>query len=410
MCNGGDREVEKKNKIGQSFYLMMFAIFPFIFPSGLLSIPFLSHISKLKYLSIIIVCLYTIRNGKLKINKLTQMLLLFSVELFLVTFIRDGYIDQAIKLVIEIFVPLLWANYMLKRYKESTLKILSYYFTIVAFINFVMQVLMPQGLGSGTQIINVLGEDNKMAIVLLPSFAICLAYFSKYGKKKHSALKITLLAAVYLSSLVYVWAVTGMVVLVLVLLIWFLMERNKEWRRILNLRNGLILVVLLAYVIIFNNDIFSKGIIGDFIVNVLGKTVTFSGRITLWQQAIELIKESPLLGYGISSVSERALLFHTANGILNGFSAHNGYLLILLRGGIVGLAIYILALLKLIKPVRQVWKKSSEARILSLALLGFLIVCIFEAEFYCCQFLIMIIYIYNLKPEDRYRSLNENIS
>lgn len=66
----------------------------------------------------------------------------------------------------------------------------------------------------------------------------------------------------------------------------------------------------------------------------IGRTSTFTGRTDLWKIALQAIRERPLLGWSFDarlSVSDK-FLFH-------GTYFHNGYLELLVAGGVVGLAL-----------------------------------------------------------------------
>jgi O-antigen ligase len=116
----------------------------------------------------------------------------------------------------------------------------------------------------------------------------------------------------------------------------------------------LITAILLLLVTLFGItkiDSFKKRYIGDFKNDLTQASINnelLEPRITRWHYALELVKQSPVIGYG--SGSEKRLLKETYfrnklyNSYLNELNAHNQYLSFSLKTGIVGLAIFLVTL------------------------------------------------------------------
>ena len=79
-----------------------------------------------------------------------------------------------------------------------------------------------------------------------------------------------------------------------------------------------------------------------FIEDILGKNLTFTHRTLVWENAIELIKKSPLLGYGLQSPDwfKYNLIYLTP---------HNMILLILIYGGFALLLSFIFIMISVIR-------------------------------------------------------------
>ena len=84
----------------------------------------------------------------------------------------------------------------------------------------------------------------------------------------------------------------------------------------------------------------------DFIVNVLHRNTTITGRTAIWERTMNYIKNKPLLGYGTADFDVRLL----SMGI---FHAHCTYLNILFEGGVIGLIFYFRILLSVIKRIKN---------------------------------------------------------
>ncbi len=113
-----------------------------------------------------------------------------------------------------------------------------------------------------------------------------------------------------------------------------------------------VLILLIAILGITKIDSLKKRYVRDFKDDLTQASINneiLEPRIIRWHYAIELIKHSPVIGYG--SGSEKRLLkekyFETKlyNSYLNELNAHNQYLSILLKSGIAGLIIFLLTLI-----------------------------------------------------------------
>ena len=74
---------------------------------------------------------------------------------------------------------------------------------------------------------------------------------------------------------------------------------------------------------------------------------TFTGRNLLWQSAIELIKMSPIYGYGRSELDYIEIWYGF-------FSSHNFILEMLLQGGVIALFLWFCTLLSSFKKMKYI--------------------------------------------------------
>ena len=104
------------------------------------------------------------------------------------------------------------------------------------------------------------------------------------------------------------------------------------------------------------------------------KDPTLTGRTLIWERAVEYIANSPILGYGYSGN------FTLTNGFIlssTGQSAHNYYLDLLLRGGLIQLLLHIsivfVAMGKIEKDIRHA--SNGLANILSVGMFSYSVLC-----------------------------------
>ncbi|HMK27962.1 MAG TPA: O-antigen ligase family protein [Chitinophagaceae bacterium] len=113
-----------------------------------------------------------------------------------------------------------------------------------------------------------------------------------------------------------------------------------------------LLVLLIAILGITRIDSFKKRYVGDLKNDLTQASINneiLEPRIIRWHYAVELIKHSPVIGYGSGSegrlLKEKYFENKLYNSYLNELNAHNQYLSILLKSGIAGLIIFLLTLI-----------------------------------------------------------------
>ena len=99
--------------------------------------------------------------------------------------------------------------------------------------------------------------------------------------------------------------------------------------------------------------------------DVSGEAVSLDGRLDLWRGAVNLIVQSPVLGYGFDGAREILLSIAAWSG-----SSHNGFLELGLAGGALALAAFVLGCLGV---VRACWQAAPELRFPSLLVLAYML-------------------------------------
>ena len=363
-------------------------------PSGLLYISgFFSVLASIKFIFFPFLILFCMNNGKARISKFMFSVILFMLTLLIITIYKNGDVTAAIKQFIDYLYPIFWMEHILDNYERPMLRLILQYFGLLCVANVLIAVILPEGIArSGTNIIYLLGLDNKISFTYIPIFALSLMYIEKFCNKDRKLLFYIISIIVFTASNVLVWAVGGLMGFSLMLMLWFAnfyMSKLHTLRKLINFRSCIIAVAIVCYLVVFSK-IFQKGILADFIVNVLHKTVSFSSRTVLWEQAITKVKKSLYIGYGLTKTTLFDFAFFNRNGILKGFSSHNGYLRLLLEGGIVLLVMYFNMLFSVTRGKIKECSEHKEVQALIFGTAGFLLACIFEAE-YCSAYFLMLL-------------------
>lgn len=219
---------------------------------------------------------------------------------------------------------------------EPALTMLVYPLTVLVLCNFTLLCLFPKGLcvgGSYFYRYNFLGIDNFLAPILIPyMFLVALRSSIRTGDLDWFAYLMIGISAL---SLLLVWSATGLMGLAaaLVFLLFFYGRRGQRLFNFLTVQ--CVSIGLFFSVVLFRlQDIFAF-----FIEGVLHKGLSFTGRTDIWDKAVTMILESPMLGYGFAQSGK---VYRLRKGKY--YHAHNVFLEILMEGGVCALIAYLLML------------------------------------------------------------------
>ena len=175
-------------------------------------------------------------------------------------------------------------------------------------------------------------------------------FFLKEKKNKYRLLYVASLVVLLAGLLQLASRSVLLATLILVLVGFPLLLINAVQR----LKFILVAVVILGVALagIIKIDSFKKRYVSEFKSDLIQASINYEilePRIKRWHYAVQLIKQSPVIGHG--SGSEKRLLKEEYfdnklyNSYLHELNAHNQYLSISLKTGIVGLVIFLLTLL-----------------------------------------------------------------
>ena len=315
------------------------------------------------------------KNGSFKIEKNIMLILLFCFSLVISTIWNSSQLKQFL-LVIRYILPVLafcvYFNGISEEKKNTFLKALCIIHAILIVANFATVLIFPDGLYAGSkaayETYYLLGHNNSAVRILLPGIAFNMIYDQrKYNK---FTIRTYLLTIISMATVTITWSNTAMIGIGIVML--FLLLPKKEcmpaW---MNAKNFfMISVVLFVLIVIVRKLDFMQYIV----VDLFKKDLTFSNRTVIWDAVILSFLKKPLLGYGYGkNIWEYAVL-----GRLEPSSAHNYFLDLLFRGGLIHFALQMLIVWKTCINLTQK-NKNQIAKALSFVFLGYFIMWQFEA-------------------------------
>lgn len=212
----------------------------------------------------------------------------------------------------------------------------------LCYINLLTIILFPGGLYESTLYWQnwVLGYKNQFVPYILVFCMIAFLYRAQGGLWFREV-------GIYVASFVSViladssTSIVGIAVLVIIVLLNRVckIRFNVYWLAIINL-------ALLLIVPVFRlHEVFSF-----LIEDILGRSMTFTGRTRLWDMIYDAIAAKPWMGYGLQEIEGMERQF----GLRWAYHAHNLVFDYLYQGGFILLAIYVIMLLVIYKKLRRV--------------------------------------------------------
>lgn len=255
--------------------------------------------------------------------------------------------------------------------KEKIIKLMNMYIfaATVTAIYIVLKIGVATILSQGINI-KVLGDGwnaNSIAIRLAIGM-VFIGYLFCMERERFRRRKLLYLVSVIAASftIIFSGSRTGLMMLVGILFTVVFTLNNKRMIKAMIISFGLIAV---AYYLIMNVETLYN-IIGYRVRNLLLFTRheevnegSVYIRQALIQKGIDWFMQRPLFGYGLGT-------FSYLNG--GGYYSHNTYVELLVGGGLVGLIVFFMPLLHIVKSVLQHWKTAEGKHLLLNSMLLFL--------------------------------------
>lgn len=223
--------------------------------------------------------------------------------------------------------------YAMRKDMLHCLKAVYVSYTALIIANFFYMFVKPEGYNLSEWIsygrgYYLFGHQNTTITYVLPAICVSLIGYRKNIIKRWQMLTTILFS---LGSIIKIFSATSLVGLGVFWGVLFLLERGKV-KKYLKAGWAIWIGTGACIGIVFFN-IQTKGLIADFIVNVLHRTTNFTSRTTIWENALRVISSNWLIGIGYR-------INTTFQSLIHGSSAHNEYLFMILQGGVVLLALF----------------------------------------------------------------------
>lgn len=350
--------------------IIAFLIMPFLLPTSISNGDFLSTSALVykawKAVAIVVLCYLVVVEQHVFDLKFLCLLAFFVVAVSS-TAVHGGLVSQQLNLAISWLACFVLVSVLARRNPLKLINVLFWVYYAFIIVNAITLIVFPGALYySETGMRNwFLGDRNVFIAYLIP--ALCVALLRDEMRGQKISLGTIILWAMSFAELVFVWSATSLTVyFALSLLLFGIVVANSVKCR-LNIRVYLIIVtvVFLAFVVFRLQDYAAA-----FIVQVLQKDLSLTGRTFIWDEAMAIIAANPLFGQGMQQV---ITLIPVWDGDFSVLHAHSFYLQVLCVGGFVGFAFLVSFFLLSTRGIEE-FRMSRSAAVVSVcvgaALLG----------------------------------------
>lgn len=317
-----------------------------------------------KILSAVVVTLMFLNqtiSGKAKLRHLVPMIAVMAVLAFS-TFMNDGSFQRYAITWGGFFVVCLLVELTIRDKTVELLLALKIVLGAIIIGNFLTVVGAPGGLWSiGDEGFWLLGHRNNFGTPSIAAIVISAAY--DFLVRSRLTMSTVVIGAAALGAVALTWSASSVVTVVLVFAVILIAAFGRHGLRLI--RPFMLLIIYAAIdigIVHFRiQDHFS-----EFIVEVLDRSTSLTGRTKIWEIVEGMFQQSPIYGYGIQLTENNGLTIYNKAYV----HAHNGELDILLNGGILTLVPHVI----LIVMMASIAAKNYQSRTVQILYIGLIIV------------------------------------
>ena len=294
-----------------------------------------------KYICLILVFLFLLEHSKAfflaRYRKINLAILIFCAFVFLSTI--HSILHPELFVVIESVTPFSGVLFILSvidiffffeylHYKQKMrqgIKVVFYLFLIYVIIADIYALIYHPSFNVDRNYI----IGNKFTLSYSNYFLVTMYYFLHTSSSKKNTLVILVLLFCCIAISKQVYCSTG-VILGICYIFFFIF--SSFFKLVLVRSNTLLLILIfcVSFVVVFN-VILSIPIIEYVVVEILGESLTLTGRAFIYEYIFDIINRSPLLGYGCGNANS-TVTYEVGFG-----NAQNGILQNCIQYGLVGL-------------------------------------------------------------------------
>lgn len=229
-----------------------------------------------------------------------------------------------------------------------------------------------------------LGDHNVVNQFFIPAIAVAFIYMYITNNKKR-CIPLIFISLVSCALCRSTTTLFGTMLSIVIFCYGYFIKKNK------NISISLIFIFAVAinvFLMFFYSETTFPGI-RTFLMKYFGKQMAFSGREEIWPVALQMIKESPIIGYG----------YRTTVTVKESFTAghaHNMFLDKALVGGIPELLLFLLLQIELFIKVEK--QKPNICKLVLVSLMGFIFMTyIMDSYMKFWRFYVVIFLLYHLE-------------
>lgn len=273
-----------------------------------------------------------------RVNKIFVMNVLLSMILIFSTFINDGSINKCLNYVSPMLGTVSLIVYCIGVGDEKRLlRVFRHVLLLYILINIATYFLFPDGIYATERVSHAdelkntfLGNRNAYKYYGLLIITVSFIETTLYDLKQKNTIRM--MTAIVLSLLMELLggSLTGLIVITFITIYYFIGYKMLKIRKINPKIYFFVAIAAFTFIALFA----TVGRYTNLLSWVFNGNSTFSNRTKIWILAENLIRTHPFLGVGTQKTE---VVF----SLIQGLHAHNQYLEIAIRGGMVALAIYV---------------------------------------------------------------------
>ena len=365
-------------KLLDSKWFIMLIVLPFMEPRGIVDMALYKGgvwtridliFGVLKVISFVCVAGFSFYELR-KVSSIVFYIVLFEGIILFSTFINKDMNGGSVANVVSILgICILTDYYIRSRNTVNFMAVIATILGIYILINLFSMLIYPEGIyvdNRGWETNYFLGYRNLHIYVYLPFMLVYAMYqYARYRKVTFSfyGMCIVILISAAVSN-----SITTLLAITLITILIYLFGRFPVLKHV-NIFMVYLFSFLLSLAMVFFNV---QNIFSNFIVGILGKTTTLSDRNRIWLVCLAMIRKQPILGYGSFSLGN-------VLSYMDITQAHNQYIDIFLRGGIVLFICFSVLMFKLSRNLSQV-KDTQLHNILLITWIGYFILFLTESR------------------------------
>lgn len=366
-------ELSIRAKIGQFFiYLLIIGVTLIAFPTNGLTVMLVRCVQALELLVLGILVLPKIQQV-IKFDKFNLMVIGWWICYVVNTFLHPSDVGiTPVFTLMNVMIFLLLGTKYWTQDMRSSLKGLVYIFSALVYINAILLILYPEGLWEDPNWVDrgnptryLFGNQNQTGFVCFLAIATQCIYTFAYKKGYFNLILLTIISLVSVLFLGSMTSAIGIFLMMAYMLCNRLFKYPKGWL----IAFAVIYTLTFTFIVWYGNDIEQIKWATAFVEDTLSKDTTFSKRTVIWANAVDWIKESPLIGYGIQNAEWN-------DNHLEGSGAHNLLVMLLLNGGFVFCLSFLYIIIYAVREALTVHSKATTAAVMSLCVL--LVMAFFE--------------------------------
>ncbi|PFG04479.1 O-antigen ligase family protein [Bacillus sp. es.034] len=353
------------NKKGLDMYLFLILLIPHVQPAFFGTIEWMESLYNLgRVTSGLIIILIYINHDKT--TKLMLIVIMFQLALLIPTIYNNGNFISLLITSSSVIALCMLVEIYIKKNALAMLDGMNILFELLIYANFIIMLLFPKGIHTvDIDVYYLFGGTNVAIRMILPGVCVSLlrSYF-RFGKITFRSFLVVITTA---ATVTITWSVTAMVGFSIVI-IFSIFYRNRPFPAFFNyFSNWFVSVLFMVLVVIFRmQDLFAT-----IITDIFDKSLTFTGRTRLWDNALYYIQKSPVWGWGV----ENKILVGQKVGNQNG--SHDYYLDILYRGGFILLTLLVIIIVIVGKKILKN-QSNRFSQIITIIITSYFIMWIFE--------------------------------